>query len=73
MVQSTRCKMTYLEPVSKINKHNSARRLLASSRVEANSRDHVHATALNEVVICSEFEDLDSAQDSRLGNSKLIT
>jgi hypothetical protein len=63
--------ITYLESVGKINEHNSARRLLASSGIEADSSDHVHATALDEVVVCSKFEYLDPAHDSRLGNPKL--
>jgi len=63
--------VTYLKFIGKINKHNSARLLLATSSVQADSRDHVHAAALNEIVIGSKFEDLDSTVDSRLRNSKL--
>ena len=63
--------MTCLESVGKINEHNSTRRLLASSGIEADSSDHVHATALDEVVVCSKFEYLYSAHDSRLGDHKL--
>ena len=63
--------VTYLKFIGKINKHNSARLLLATSSVQADSRDHVHAAALNEIVIGSKFEDLDTTIDSRLGNSKL--
>ena len=65
--------MAYLEFVGEIDQHDSARRLFARSRVEADGSDHVHATALDEVVICSKFEDLDSAHDSRFGDSQLIS
>ena len=63
--------VTYLKFIGKINKHNSARLLLTSSCVLANSRDHVHATTLDEIVVCSKLEDLDCAVDRRLWYSKL--
>jgi hypothetical protein len=62
---------TYLKFIGKINKHNSARLLLTSSCVQANSGDHIHATTLDEIVICSKLEYLDCAIDRWLWYSKL--
>lgn len=63
---------TYLEFIGNVNKHDLAWLLFSASGVETDSSDHINPTALNEIVHGSNFEDLDSTDDSRLDNTQLV-
>lgn len=62
----------YLNLVSKVNQHDSARLLFPTSAVETDRSNHIHASTLDEVIHGRKLEDLDAAIDDGLGYLELI-
>jgi len=62
----------YLKPIRKINQHNFARfGTFPTGSVQANGSDHVDPTALDEISIGNEFEEIDGFRCDRRSDVEL--